>query len=309
MIRRLIVFLAIVAAVFLFALFSRALRVNADRHSIQVDGKTRTYLLHVPAASDSSKPRPLVLALHGRLGTGAGQASLSHLDQVADAHGFLVAYPDGLDRSWADGRGGSPSDKNGVDDVKFLSQLIDQLATQYNVDRSRVYATGMSNGGFMSARLACDLSDKIAAVAIVAASLPTNVAAACQPAKPVSVMILQGTNDPLVPFNGGALGRNGDRGHVLSHELSVRRWVALDHCATTPHTQHNPDTAGDGTSIDVEVFSDCAGGNEVRGYTVRKGGHAWPGGTQYLPELIIGKTTRNMDASEVLWDFFSHHSR
>lgn len=97
-------------------------------------------------------------------------------------------------------------------DVRFLSQLIDKLATQYNVDSSRVYATSMSNGGFMSGRLACDLSGKIVAVAIVAASVPTNVAAACQPSKPVSVIIIQGTNDPLVPFNGGALGRNGDRG-------------------------------------------------------------------------------------------------
>jgi len=307
--RRFIAFAALACIASILPACSGVLRAKNNRQSLQVDGKTRTYTVHVPPASATAKPMPLILALHGRLGTGEGQAHLSHLDKVSDAYGFLVAYPDGLNRSWADGRGTSPSDKNGVDDVKFLSQLIDKLATQYNVDRSRVYATGMSNGGFMSGRLACDLSDKIAAVAIIGASLSTSVSAACQPAKPISVMILQGTNDPLVSYEGGALGRNGERGQILSHELAVRRWVALDRCGTTPHTQHIPDAAGDGTSLDLETFSDCAGGSEVRGYTIQKGGHTWPGGMQYLPEFIIGKTTRNLVASEVLWDFFSHHTR
>jgi polyhydroxybutyrate depolymerase len=307
--RRFIIFAALACTALMLPACSGTLRAKNSRKSLVVDGKTRTYTVHVPPASGSSKPMPLILALHGRLGTGEGQQRLSHLDKVSDAHGFLVAYPDGLDRSWADGRGGSPSDKNGVDDVKFLSQLIDKLAVEYNVDRSRVYATGMSNGGFMSARLACDLSNKIAAVAIVAASISTKLSAACQPAKPVSVLIFQGTDDPLVPFAGGALGHNGERGLVLSHELTLRRWAALDHCVTSPSTQHIADAAGDGTPIDLQAYSDCAGGSEVLGYTVQKGGHTWPGGMQYVPEVVVGKTTRNLDASEVLWDFFSHHTR
>jgi len=146
-------------------------------------------------------------------------------------------------------------------------------------------------------------------VAIVAASISTKVSAACQPAKPVSVLIFQGTDDPLVPFAGGVLGHNGERGLVLSHELAVRRWATLDHCAATPSTQHLAETVRDGTSIDLQAYSDCAGGSEVRGYTVQKGGHTWPGGLQYVPEIVVGKTTRNLDASEVLWDFFSHHTR
>lgn len=269
----------------------------------------RTYIVHTPAGASAGKSLPLVVALHGRLGTGAGQQRLSHMDGVSDSQGFLVVYPDGLDRSWADGRGGSPSDRNGVDDVKFISQLIDKLSGEFQVDRSRIYATGMSNGGFMAGRLACELSEKIAAVGIVAASLSVNVDANCHPVKPVSMMIVQGTEDPLVPFVGGSLGRNGERGHILSHELAVRHWVFLNHCGTTPRTQHFSDSAGDGTSIDVATFSGCDGGGEVRGYTMLNGGHAWPGGMAYLPQAIIGKTTRNMDASEVLWEFFSPHKR
>lgn len=231
------------------------------------------------------------------------------MDKVSDEHGFLVAYPDGLDRSWADGRGSTPSDRNGIDDVKFLSVLIDQIATLYRVDRARVYATGMSNGGFMSGLLACDLSDRIAAVAIVAASLSENTSAACHQAKPVSALVLQGTNDPLVLFTGGTLGRNGVRGQVLSHDTAVRRFTSLNHCAAEPGIQHLLDNANDGTSIDETTYSSCNRDSEVRSYVINGAGQTRPGGTQYLPAAIIGKTSRNLDASETIWEFFSQHSR
>jgi polyhydroxybutyrate depolymerase len=287
-------------------------RLRADasvRETITVDGQKRTYRLHVPSSYDGSKVVPLILALHGRLGTGEGQERLSHLDSVSDAHGFLVVYPDGLERSWADGRGKTPSDEKGVSDVKFLSELIQKLESGYKVDPARIYATGMSNGGFMSGRLACDLSDKIAAVGIVAASLSSNTAAACKPARLVSVLIIQGTEDPLVPFQGGALGKHGDRGEVLSHDAAVKKFAALNRCSTSPQTQQIPGTASDGTSTNVSIYGECASGTEVRSYTVEGAGHTWPGGMQYLPSSIIGKTSHNFDASEVIWEFFAAHAR
>jgi polyhydroxybutyrate depolymerase len=274
-----------------------------------VDGRERTYLLHVPANYEGTQPVPLVLALHGRLGKGSGEEELAHLDKVSDEHGFLVAYPDGLDRSWADGRGGTPSDKNGVDDVKFLSALIDKIEQDSKVDAARVYVTGMSNGGFMSGRLACELSDRVAAVAIVGASLSSNVAASCHPAKPVSVLIIQGTEDPLVPIQGGALGHNGAGGQVLSHDATVKKFAELDRCGLEPAKKHIADDAGDGTTVDVQLYSRCAGGNEVRSYVVNGGGHTWPSGMQYLPAAMIGKTTHNLNGSEVIWEFFSQHRR
>ena len=183
-------------------------RAGSDdlRGKMLVDARQRTYDLHVPTNYDGTKDAPLLIALHGRLGTGSDQQRRGHLDRLGDEFGFLVVYPDGLQRSRADGRGATPSDKSDVDDVKFISALIDTLESKYKVDRSRIYATGMSNGGFMTGRLACDLSDRIAAVAIVGASISENVAADCHPAKPVSALIIQGSEDPLVPF-GGALGR------------------------------------------------------------------------------------------------------
>jgi polyhydroxybutyrate depolymerase len=274
-----------------------------------VDGRERTYLVHAPSSHSKATPAPLVVALHGRLGTGRGQEWLTHLDKVSDEHGFVVVYPDGLNRSWADGRGGSPSDQANVNDVKFISQLIDKLAAEYSIDAGRVYVTGMSNGGFMSGRLACELSEKIAVAAIVGASLSVPTAAACRPSQAISVLIMQGTKDPLVPYQGGALGRNGSRGQILSHPDAVQKWVALNHCAAQPAKTQIPDEKRDGTSVEVEIYEPCADGTEVRDYTIVEGGHTWPGGLQYLPQMVIGKTTKNMDASEVIWDFFARHSR
>ena len=273
-----------------------------------VDGRERTYQIHVPSSYTGSQSVPLVLSLHGRLGTGAGQQRLTHMDRISDAHGFLVVYPDGLDRSWADGRGGSPSDRNGINDIKFLSTLIDRLEHEYKVDASRVCATGMSNGGFMTGRLACELSDRIAAVAIVAASLSDNVAASCHPARPVSVLVLQGTNDPLVPFQGGALGKNGSRGHILSHEATVQKWLALDQCKDTERLDSSAtESATSAAYSSITMHTGCAAGTEVEDYVVVNGGHTWPGGQQYLPQAIIGQTARDRDASEVIWEFFSRH--
>jgi polyhydroxybutyrate depolymerase len=297
-----------IGVAFLCAMAARGLQDDL-RGKLEVDGRERTYILHVPSDYDGRQPVPLVLALHGRLGDGAGQEKLTHLDTTSDKHGFLVVYPDGINRSWADGREATPAEKKGIDDVKFLSALIDQLEQQYKIDPSRVYATGMSNGGFMSGRLACELSNRIAAVAIVAASLSDNLAESCQPAKPVSVLILQGTKDPLVPFDGGPLGKNGDRGQVLSHEMAVQKWVELDGCTETKKLGQS-DPGSSGASLGATVFhTGCRGGAEVADYVVVNGGHTWPGGKQYLPEAIIGKTARNSDASELIWEFFSKHQR
>lgn len=304
-----LVILPLIGVALLCAMAARG-RPDDLRGKLQVDGRERTYVLHVPASYNGTQPVPLVLALHGRLGDGEGQEKLTHMDVTSDKHGFLVVYPDGINRSWADGRAATPAEKKGVDDVKFLSALIDQLAQQYKTDYSRIYATGMSNGGFMSGRLACELSDRIAAVAIVAASLSDNLAESCHPAEPVSVLILQGTNDPLVPFDGGPLGKNGDRGQVLSHEMAIQKWVQLDGCKETKKAVQSADPSGSSATLDAPVIhTACRGGVEVADYVVVNGGHTWPGGKQYLPEAIIGKTARDVDASELIWQFFAKHQR
>jgi polyhydroxybutyrate depolymerase len=287
-----------------------ACRANANSlGSLTVDGRKRTYEIHGPACSPADRALPLVVVLHGRLGDGHSNVALTHFDPVADAHGFLIVYPDGLHRSWADGRQGTPSDKDGVDDVKFLSELIQKLVAESHADPRRVYVTGMSNGGFMTQRVACELAAQIAAAGSVAATMGENIAASCHPEKPVPMMFMQGSKDPLVPIQGGSLGGGGSRGEILSLDAAAQKWVTLNACSQRATRSTLPDMANDGTTIIRETFSGCREGADVIVYTIENGGRTWPGGKQYLPAAFIGRTTRNIDASEALWEFFSRHSR
>ncbi len=161
-------------------------------------GLDRTYQLHVPAGLD--RPAGLVVNLHGAGMTGASQAAATNYNAVADQYGFVVAYPNGIDMSWVDGRGASVPDRQGVDDVGFLVALIDRLSRDYGVPSGRVFATGMSAGAFMANRLACDRADIVAAIAPVAGTLGAGTR--CTPSRPVSVLETHGTTDPVVPYAG-----------------------------------------------------------------------------------------------------------
>lgn len=299
--------IAVTLGVAMLANCWRATANSDTRGSIESGGRERTYEVHVPTRFTESQTHPLVLALHGRLGDGHGMAMLTHFDAVADEHGFIVVYPDGWHRSWADGRGSSPSDKEGVNDVQFLADLMEKMERDYRVDPKRIYVVGISNGGFMSLRVACELADRVAAVGVDAATLSANTAAACHPSQPVPVMIIHGTKDPLVPIAGGELGRNGSHGLVLSHEETIRKWLAIDGCRGQAARTEIPDDSRRETPIPARIWEECAAGAEVRSYVVEGGGHTWPGGKQYLPAAFIGKTARNMDASEAYWGFFEKH--
>lgn len=265
-------------------------------------GMDRTYTLHVPPRD----PVALVLSLHGGGGTGTGQQGLTDFDAVADANNLLVAYPDGYDKSWADGRGASPADRHHVDDVGFLVALAGKLQTDYNIAPGRVFATGMSNGGFMSNRLGCDRADVFAAIAPVAGTLGAGVA--CHPSRPVSVLAAHGTADPLVPFNGGDVRGRGGVSHSVSATSMVDLWRSADGCQGDPAAQVLPGV-GDGTVVHRFDSAACAASTEVIFYRIDNGGHTWPGGKQYLPQAIIGRTSRALDASEVIAQFFLAHGR
>jgi polyhydroxybutyrate depolymerase len=237
-------------------------------------------------------------------------AMLTHLSDTAHKYGFIVLYPDGYKNQWNDGRRVTAPDLAGVDDVGFVSKLVDTLSSQYHIDLNRVYATGMSNGGFFTDRLACELSNKIAAVAIVAEPMSPQISSSCNPRRPLSVMMIQGTADPLVPIGGGMVRGpyGGERGYVMSLNDTVKRWVQKNGCAASPTVNSVPDVAGDGTQIVRYSYGSCMQGTEVIVYLVEGGDHAWPGGIQYSSESVIGKTSRNMDASRVIWAFLQMHS-
>ncbi len=280
--------------------------------TIMHNGLKRSYRLYVPALYDSNNPAPLVFALHGGGGTGKRMDKLTGFDALADRHGFIVIYPDAVDKNWNDGRDltNYRSQRENIDDVGFISALIDTISDQYTVDRTRVYTTGASNGAMMSFRLACELTDKITAIAPVIGSLGENISKTCAPSRPIAVIIIGGTGDPLVPWSGGHVHLFRRKlGKVLSFADTTGFWVAHNGCSPVPDISWLPDVdPEDGTRIRKKVYSQCSQGVKVVLYEIQGGGHTWPGGPQYLPEWIIGINSKDMDAGEVIWDFFEGFS-
>jgi len=309
--RNVAIFLLIVigiAAMGMAAVAGRVLRLRAslrnaadadEKHSIKVDGLTRNYLLHVPFDLPEGKPVPLVLVFHGGGGHDWNMPGLTHFDDLADQENFIVAYPDATNGHWNDSRGLSTAD-----DVGFTRALIADVSRSHPIDAHRIYATGISNGGFFSNRLACDLSDKIAAIASVAATMPKPLVAECKPSRPISVLYMQGTEDPLVAINGGKVGAARDHGENISLADSVKFWREADHITSAPQTKDLPDHYNDGTHVRLQIWSGGKDDTEVDVYTIEGGGHTWPGGMQYLPKLIVGKASENLNATRTIWEFF-----
>jgi polyhydroxybutyrate depolymerase len=295
---------------------SRAQDGDPLKH-ITFGGVERSFRIHLPSGSLPSAPTPLVIALHGGGGTAANMIGLTlgGFDRLADSEQFIVVYPEGIDKQWNDGRTGSGhrTERENTDDVGFIGALIDTLIATTYADPRRVYVTGMSNGAIMSYRLACELSRKIAAVAPVDGAIAEQTAHRCAPVKPVSVLAINNVDDRLVHWDGGDVtGPFGKRklGRVLSVRTSVALWVEHDHCSPAPVVSSLPDVdPADGTRVRTEAFSGGEEGTEVVLYAVEGGGHTWPGGKPYLPEWLIGKTCRDLDACRAIWEFFKQHER
>ena len=279
----------------------------SGQKSIESGGLERTYLVHLPPSYMKGTPTPLLIAFHGGGGDGEGMERLTHMDDVSDSAGFIAVYPDGIDRNWNDGR---PEINPGVDDVGFVRDLLKQLESDYSIDAKRVYATGISDGGFMSYRLALDLDGTFAAVAPVGALMTEQLCRKPPPASPVSVLLIMGKDDPFVPWSGGDVTAGlKKRGTVVSTAATIDYWVKAESCVSQPVISELPDTdPSDGTRAREELYGGGREGAVVELIAVEGGGHTWPGGLQYLRERTIGKTSRDFDASEVIWDFFKGHN-
>ncbi|OHD65713.1 MAG: hypothetical protein A2176_13850 [Spirochaetes bacterium RBG_13_51_14] len=307
-----ILIIPLVLLPFLWCLTAGTKQRTGGTRKITVDqgGRSRHSLLHIPLQT-ASCPCPLLIVLHGGGGTPRGMAGLTknRFNELADIAGFYVAYPEGLKRSWNDFRNDTSSyaHEKKIDDVGFISGLIDRLAAEYPIDKGRVFVTGISNGGFMSFRLACELSGKIRGIAAVTATHPVDQEKNCAPSRPMNVLIINGTTDPIVHYNGGEVTLMGaGRGSILSTDDTVRFWVRFNRCQGGPETQDLPDRdPRDRTRVRRLSYGPCGAGTRVVLYRVENGGHTWPGGVRYLFTGIIGHTSRDINACDEIWEFFS----
>ncbi|CAN5524420.1 PHB depolymerase family esterase [soil metagenome] len=277
------------------------------RSTLDVDGVSRTYYIHLPVGYEDADSLPLVLAFHG----GGGKATMMHrvskLTATSDAHSFVVVYPDGLEKHWSDQRTMTGFDRKG--DLTFISALLDELEREYKIDPTRIYSTGISNGGFFSQDLAIALPERIAAIASVAASVSVPVFNKVAPPQPVPILFMLGETDPIVPYKGGDVKLGSERrGAVVSTAESIQFWTKANQCTSQSEpVEQEKLVADDDTIVTVQTFSGATQRNEVVLYSIRNGGHTWPAGWQYLGESFIGKTSRQINASEEIWNFFERH--
>jgi polyhydroxybutyrate depolymerase len=271
---------------------------NRDNGSFVSSGVERTYLLHVPASYDPSKPTPLVISLHGAGLWGAAQKDMSGWNAVSDAEGFIVVYPSGVGgrgvRVWHE----DPGNPRGRDNV-FISQLIDTLSAHYNIDARRIYANGLSNGGGMSFGLSCVFPNRIAAVGLVG-SAQTSAWSACRDTSAVPMINFHGTDDRIAAYRGGTSWVL-PRGRAFPSQLVwTRRWAQRNGCAAAPVESRITAT------VTRRAYTRCANGADVVLYTIEGGGHTWPGGGPH-PTWFAGKLDRSIDASRIMWQFFRDH--
>lgn len=260
-------------------------------HTLTHDGIERRYLLYVPTGYEPKTGAPLVLSIHGFASNPQQQADISEWNQIADQYGFIVVYPQGtgFPLRWNAGQT-SFVRAEGADDVGFITALLDQLETDLCINPAQIYVNGLSNGAGMSNRLACQLADRIAAIGGVAGAY-NPIPGGCEPSRPVPVIVFHGTDDPIVPYAGG---RAGGLDLPLI-EIWARRWAQRNGCTLTP------EVTDVSTHVTRTAYTGCDA--NVILYTIDGGGHTWPGGLP-LPEFIVGQTSQEIDASELMWEFF-----
>ena len=272
---------------------------------IQVGGLERSYYLHFPPAHESAGKLPVVLVLHGGgRGDGDDVARWTGYMEIADRENFIVVYPNGIDAQWNDGRVKTfrrGKDNAEIDDVGFISALIDLVVRDFNGDPGRIYVTGLSNGGMMALRLGCEISSKLAAIAPVIANMPENIYGKCRPEKKLPVLLMNGTDDPLVPWDGGAVGYFGKRrGQVVSTNETIRFWKTHNGC-NSRIVRWLPDrNRRDRSRVRVTTWKNQDGTCEVVLYRIEGGGHTFPGSSVPDRPLLLGRKNSDIDGAEVI---------
>jgi polyhydroxybutyrate depolymerase len=287
-----------------------AIGTTLDADLTAPDGSTRTYRVYVPSSAAADRPVPLLVALHGGGGSGRQFETNSGFDELAEANGFIVAYPDGTDigpvfpgRVWNGGRccGPAQADRDDIDDVGFIDTLIDTLKTDHPIDDARVYAAGHSNGAILSYRLACELADQIVAIGVQAGALEIDD---CEPSQPVSVFHVHGTADTNVPIDGG-LGSGFADTVFTSPQSSIATLAEADGCSGVSE-ERDPDNP----VVLRRRWTGCRGGSAVSMMIIEGANHAWMGHpTTRVQEALVGPPFMGYDSSLAIWTFLAQQAR
>jgi len=267
--------------------------------TIDVSGQDRPYHVHLPPSYDNRTPLPVVMVFHGYGQTPEGIREMTGFDDAADAHDFIVVYPAGFLRVWEV----ENINLHQADDLEFIEALIERLDEELAIDRSRIYATGFSNGAMFTQRLACMMPGHFAAFAGVGGALPRTLAAGeCEPDEPAPMLLVNGTRDPSTRYE-------GTFDWLESVPDTVDFWVQANGCDAEAAVDDLPDRGdGDSTSVTRLSYGGCEGGADVVLYRIEDGGHQWPGGGMLL-ERRYGRMTTDLPATEMIWAFFAEHAR
>lgn len=276
--------------------------VALQKVELSHNGTTRSYFID-PATVGAG--RGAVLVFHGGGGDGAKAAGFSDMAQAALAGGFVAVFPNSPGQQWNDGRA---STRSSFDDVDYARAVVRDLGSRFGVDTGRVYAAGISNGGMMVQRLACDTPDTFRAFAAIAANMPSDYASSCQPSRARPMMFFNGTADRIMPHDGGSIASSraagkGKGGSVLSHDQTLSLWSGKAGCGA-PSTSRQ-DKVKDGTSLSRAQYS-CAGGVDLDVYVIEGGGHTWPG-SDLGGGRIAGKVSQEVDATAAMVAFFEQY--
>ncbi len=303
-------------SLFLFCcfLFTTSCHAQNISKTILIDGLQRNYILHLPTAYSTTQKLPLIFALHGGGGTAKGAVGLYDLESLADKYNCLIVYPDAINKAWHIPGMTSRVKKidSSINDVRFISVLLDTMIVHYKADGKKVFCTGLSRSAIFSYYLADVLNERIAAVACVCGSISQTMAAAYSFKKPIPVLMINGTADPLINYNGGPVkilgyaGNNvGESSSLLPVEALLRKIIALNKCNATPVVTALPDVDKSDDCTETEYGYNCSN-IKVDFIKIENGGHTWAGSTQYLPKFIIGRVCKDFSASQKIFDFFLH---
>jgi len=282
--------------------------VQADtfHDSIRSGGRDRSFILVVPESRKRGERVPTVIALHGALMSGKSMSRIFGMDELTDEGRFAVVYPNGVNRRWNDGR---RPHRESRDDMLFIRKLARFLVEQGLADPKRLYLAGVSSGGMLTYRIACQTSGIFAAYAAIIANIPVDVADSCRNRDGAPMLIINSTDDPIMHWEGGQIGRIVQRGEVLSTPETVEFWRRRNRCSKTFSMKPLPDrNPGDGSTVEAQQFAECRTNAPVVLLAVEGGGHLPPGAKvghrPALESMLGGPANQDISAAEVSWKFF-----